>query len=136
MINKVTIELYYCCLYCAIENECKSKNKLQYVVYILHCTPKHPTIVHILIIVCLSILLITIIIKLFFWNKIPNKNFASFIRSFRKYFNVIDLHNTQNIHNKRFRIISNYCNLLFWLSIIGLIVLFYFDVIEIDVPKK
>ncbi len=60
----------------------------------------------------------------------------SLIRSFGKYYNVVDMHNTQNVNHKKFKTISNYCNFFVWMAAVGLIVLFYFDVTEIEIPLK
>lgn len=88
---------------------------------------------YIVVYISIAILLLTLFIKIYFWWLIPNKRSSTLFRSFKRYYSLVDIHDSDNTQVRTFRNVSNICNIFHWIAFATLVVIIYFTVTQ--VPK-
>ena len=89
-----------------------------------------------IVIISIAILLVTLFIKIYFWSKIPNKRTSTLLRSLKRYYSLVDIHDSDNDKIRTFRKVSNVCNIFHWIALSALIVIVYFALTQIPKPGR
>jgi F0F1-type ATP synthase membrane subunit c/vacuolar-type H+-ATPase subunit K len=85
-----------------------------------------------------TIAILGFIFKLIFWLGSRSAKKVGLIKSYFVFFSIHDIHNATSKSSKNFRKYSNIINILFWVSIFGLAIVFVFNTSNVNglIPTK
>jgi hypothetical protein len=84
-------------------------------------------------IICATVITISILIKALFWQRIPNKRFPTLLRSYRRYYNQVDIHDSETGQSRIFKSASNICNIIGGIALATILIMLYLELTSL--PK-
>ena len=87
-------------------------------------------------IILTSIIVVCVLIKLLFWSQLPSGRKVGFPKSFVIWYSIHDLHNASTPRSRRFRSLNNTINIIIWVCVAALLLLYANDTQPADKPPK